>query len=395
MPKVEFAQEPVTVSSSEVLELTTETLKEHFNLLIDSHRYTEETIFHILVKASAEANTIEDTCNRLESASCSNAIRYQLKKNLLVDIKSLEDEANKALLEHLPPGIKGKKQEGAIDLVFIPYHGEAYQSEDEIRRSQAKSGTTHFHCYATAYVIKKNKRLTLALTYVRKNDSLIDVLERLFALLARIEVSFRRLYLDKGFYQVDVIRFLIGHNIPAIIPVIMRGKKGGPRRLLKGRKSYQTTYTMKSQKYGQVSFDVWVVRKYSKGKYGRHGVEWFCYAILGETNLSPLQVYEGYRRRFGIESSYRLMNEVRARTTSRNPALRLLLVGIAFIILNIWVYLKWILGQPRRGGRYIHRNLFVLSQLRLFLTEAVKQIYGVTLTIRQPLSATSPQSCNF
>ncbi len=121
------------------------------------------------------------------------------------------------------------------------------------------------------------------------------------------------------------------------------------------------------------------MRKYSKGKYDRHGVEWFCYAILGEINLSPLQVYEGYRRRFGIESSYRLMNEVRARTTSRNPALRLLLVGIAFILLNIWVYLKWILGQPRRGGRYIHRKLFVLSQLRLFLTEAVKQIYGFPL----------------
>ncbi len=109
MPKVEFAQKPVTVSSSEVLELTTETLKEHFNLLIDGHRYTEETIFHILVKASAEANTIEDTCNRLESAPSSYAIEYQLKKNLLVDIKTLEEEANKALLEHLPSGIKGKK----------------------------------------------------------------------------------------------------------------------------------------------------------------------------------------------------------------------------------------------------------------------------------------------
>ena len=162
--------------------------------MIDGHRYTEETIFHILVKAS---NTIEDTCNRVESAPSSNAIRYQLKKNLLVDIKTLEDEANKALLEHLPPGIKGKKQEELLTFSSSPI------------------------------MVKP---------------------------IARIEVSFQ----------------------------------GGPRKLLKGRKSYQTTYTMKSQKYGQVSFDLWVVRKYSK--YGRHGVEWFCYAIL-ERSTFPLSRY--------------------------------------------------------------------------------------------------------
>lgn len=73
------------------------------------------------------------------------------------------------------------------------------------------------------------------------------------------------------------------------------------------------------------------------------------------------------------------MNGTRARTTSRNPSLRLLLVDIAFILLNIWVSLKWILGEPRRGGRYIHPKLFILSQLRLFLIEAIKEIYGITL----------------
>jgi len=386
MPKIEFVQEPVAISSHEVLKLTTQRLTDHFHLWINGHKYTDETIFHLLTKASVDKSTIEDTCNQLDEAPHSNAVRYQLKKNLLLDLKALEDKVNEALVEQLPPEIKGKKQDVAIDLVFIPYHGEAYQSEDEIKRGQAKKGTTHFHCYATAYLIKKNKRTTLALTYVQAKDSLIDVLKRLFFRLAKIKIGFRQLYIDKGFYQVNVICFLKSLGIPTIIPVIMRGKKGGPRSLLKSRKSFKTTYTMKSSKYGQATFEVYVVCKYSKGKYERYGIERFAYAILGEPHLSISQVYEEYRLRFGIESSYRLMNEVRARTTSRNPALRLLLVGIAFILLNIWVYLKWILGKPRRGGRYIHKKVFLLSRLRLFLTEAVKEIYGVTLTIQKPLS---------
>ncbi|MDI6703348.1 MAG: hypothetical protein QME40_01550, partial [bacterium] len=122
MPKIDFTQEPVIISSSEVLELTTKTLKGYFNLLVDGHKWRDEIIFHILVKASAEGNTIEDVCNQLKNAPSSNAVRYQLKKNLLMDIKAIEDQANKALLKHLPPEIKEKKQDIAIDLVFIPYH---------------------------------------------------------------------------------------------------------------------------------------------------------------------------------------------------------------------------------------------------------------------------------
>ena len=57
---------------------------------------------------------------------------------------------------------------------------------------------------------------------------------------------------------------------------------------------------------------------------------------------SPLhQIYEEYRLRFGIESTYRLMNKVRARTSSRSPSLRLLFIGIALSLVNIWVFLKW------------------------------------------------------
>ena len=129
---------------------------------------------------------------------------------------------------------------------------------------------------------------------------------------------------------------------------------------------------MRSPKNGSVSFEVWVVCKYSHGKYKRHGVKRFAYAVLGDVTCPLHQVYEEYRQRFGIESSYRLMNQVRARTASRDPALRLLFVSIAFILLNLWVYLKWMLGSPRQGGRYIQPHFFILSRLRLFLEEAVK-----------------------
>ncbi len=60
--------------------------------------------------------------------------------------------------------LRKRLQDLAIDLTLIPYHGRPFRDRDEIYRGQAKDGTSHFHAYATAYVIRKGCRFTVALT---------------------------------------------------------------------------------------------------------------------------------------------------------------------------------------------------------------------------------------
>jgi hypothetical protein len=64
---------------------------------------------------------------------------------------------NAALVSRLPDRIRGQDHDIGIDLYYIPYHGELDENEDELRRSEAKDGTTYFPCYASVYVIKRNK----------------------------------------------------------------------------------------------------------------------------------------------------------------------------------------------------------------------------------------------
>ena len=66
----------------------------------------------------------------------------------------------------LPRPLRRRPQRLAADLVLIPYHGQPLADPDEIYRSQAKSGTSHFHAYATLYVIHHGYRFTVALTAV-------------------------------------------------------------------------------------------------------------------------------------------------------------------------------------------------------------------------------------
>ena len=381
------------VTAEEVLDLTIETLQEHLGFSIEGYKCHTLDVLRLLVAAAAERSSIESACSETETSPSGNRVREQLEEELpstLEELRTLEAAFNEVLVDNLPPRILNRKHQAAIDLVLIPYHGQPDQDEREIRRGKAKQGTTHFHCYATAYVILKNKRYTLALTYVWGDEKVIDVLKRLLARLKELGIGIERLFLDRGFYNVQVIRYLKTQRISFVMPVIIRGKKGGTRGLLRQqKKSGRTTYTMRSPKNGEVTFEVVFVQVYLKGKYGKHGRRWYAYAVY-DVKAQPKQVYEMYRLRFGIETSYRMMNQVRARTTSRKPGLRLLLVGIAFTILNLWAYIRWEwLGRPRRGGRLVDGKLLHLKRMARMISRAVEAIYGCVLSVPRPIAIPS------
>ena len=84
-----------------------------------------------------------------------------------------------------------------------------------------------------------------------------------------------------------------------------------------------------------------------------------------------------YRRRFGIEASYRQLQQGRARTCSRNPAVRRFLEGVALRLRNVWVWLHYaVLSTPRRGGRRLNPERLSLKDLLLMLLHVAEEGLG-------------------
>ena len=374
------------LSAEDIHRVTQETLQAHFQLEREDCVYSAEDIWDVLLAAAVERTTVETMCDELEGPSA-NTVRMAIRGLLPNDERTadLESLLNEMLVSHLPQKLLTKKLPCAADLVYIPYHGQHEEDDETIRRGMAKSGTTHFHCYATLYTVKHNKRYTLALTLVRRSEKVLDVLQRLLNRVKSLDVRIKRLFLDRGFDTNAVICYLKEQPFPTIIALTIRGKKGGTRALLKGRKSYVTTYTRRSIIYPTETFAVYVACKYAKGRYRRKGLCRFAYIVIGELNLHPLQIYHEYRLRFGIETSYRLMNLVRVRTTSKSSALRLLYIGVALTMLNLWVYVKWTyVTRSRRGARQVLHHLLPLARWRFWLWEVVKQRQGFNMEILIP-----------
>ena len=119
----------------------------------------------------------------------------------------------------------------------------------------------------------------------------------------------------------------------------------------------------------------------------RRQAQWLVY-VLVRLRLSAhqvRQVRERYRARFGIESSYRLLEQVRARTTSPNAALRFLCIGLASLLGSVWIALHWMYLQIRGSGPCrVAREHLSLECLTNFLRRAVEAIYGVVSLVRPP-----------
>ncbi len=367
-------------------------LQDHLKLPDHGSKCRAGPLLTLLFYAAARLTSLSDACKSLRDAPSDEAARLALIATL-PDFVELQRRLNAALAGDLPRPLRRRPQRLAADLVLIPYHGQPLNDPDEIYRSAAKSGTSHFHAYATLYVVHRGARFTVALTAVARGEPLEEVLKRLLRQAAAVGVRCRLLLLDRGFYSVGVIRYLQAARHPFLMPVICRGRKlddprgpSGTNVFLTWEKSGWGTYTLHDAHKRPARVSICVKCRYYHGQWRRHGKQRLVYAFWGLEPPSFDWVKETYRQRFAIETTpIGSCRPARIRTTTRTAVRRLLNVGIALILRNVWVWLhQVVLARPRRGCREIRLDLLRFRRMLLWLAHGVEEelASGDSITIQ-------------
>lgn len=335
--------------------------------------WSKADVAALFVYAGARRTSLTQACDDLAGAMSDSRLR-QLWARFQVHV--VQRILNVLLLVHASRLLGGRFLRLAIDLTEIPYHGRPHRNANEVRRGHGKAGTSHFHAYATAYVVLAGRRFTLAVQYVRKGEKLDAVLGFLLMRVQGAGFRVQSLFVDRGFCNVACIRFLQGLSFEVLMPLVIRGAKG--EAVLVPRKSGRTSYTMKSPADGSVTFPVVMAVVYAKGRRGQHRANKYAYVALRCT-ASPRTVYQRYRTRFGIEASYRIMHRARARTSTQNPAIRLVLFGVALLTENEWVATKYerlYTMRRGRGGRIVHDLRLKFERFLAWIVHAAHAMLG-------------------
>ncbi len=375
-----MVNDTLKLTDQQVLESAHAGLQEHLTLTAEGYKCTTKDLLDVLLGVEVKGGTIEATCADLAGTPDPETIRQYLNEQLTVEtLPELGRNLNAALAAQIPRRVYRRACDIAIDFHDRPYYGRLSQEEGLWVRGKAKNGTTRFYRVATAYVILAGLRVTLAVVFFLPGNDTVTILDILLQRVKTMNIQVNRIFLDKGFASINVMHYLTQKELPALIACPIRGRTGGTRALCKGNKGYLTTHTFKSQKSGSFTADLAICRVFTTAKRTgrmRRRADWIVF-ILINLDLSPQQARKIYRRRFGVETSYRCAGQVRGWTTSRNPAYRFLLIGLSFFLLNVWLRLRWLFTQvPRRGRRKLDVKRFELARFANFIVRALERHYG-------------------
>jgi hypothetical protein len=247
----------------------------------------------------------------------------------------------------VPRGLRKKRRRYPM---VIDLHGVAYFKRDRtppphVRKGSRRPGTVYGHQYASASLLRRGQYYIVALTPYPPGESLAELVKRLLRQAARHGFSPRYVLMDRSFWATDVFRYLQRARYPFLLPVLGRGKRpekpGGPtgtQQFLHGLcRSGCYQYQVSNRQGQKATLTIVVQRRNRAGRRGRHGRYTWAYGMWRMKLRAIAWVRESYRRRFRIESSYRLLEAARGRTSSRDEGWRLWYVVLAALLVNHWL----------------------------------------------------------
>ena len=371
----------IELRSKECIDNVLQPLIDHINLPINGS-LTSKDLYHTVISMAVDKNSIHSISKRYQKVPCETSIRYHLKKlNINELIESNEKILMQMAIENLKPG---KKYEFAIDYTNDPYYGKIDTSNNKyVIRGQAKKSTNSFYSYVSLYIINKNERFTISVLPVEKGKSKVEYLDYFIDQIKRLDFGIKILCLDREFYTFDVFDFLQKQNVPYIVPVVKKGFK--IKEMLIGNKGRTDTYTMEKtieKIIKKVELDIVIDVKYMKGKRGKNGCENLGFVVNG-VDWSPRKVSTTYRRRFAIESSYRMRNQVKPKTSSKNATIRYFYALISFLLKNIWLCLqRKHFTIVKTGPPTIEEDMFRFDMFILLIEEWVRRKLMIRRAVR-------------
>lgn len=232
----------------------------------------------------------------------------------------------------------------AVDEILVPRFDDLGKDHPDVKSGKKKDGTNIFEGYMMAQVVSGKQRPMVAAYPIANGESQTHFLGGLIENVRAAGARIRALLLDRGFNSVANMLEMILLNVPFIMP--LRGNKKIyqiMRDVDEGTGEAVREYTMKGKDGRTVTFTLVVCRKKKVGKTGRISDKYIAFATnIAVKSAKNLLRYipKMYRARWGIETGFSKLKEVRAKTKSPRTAARVFLMVFSIVLVNFWVLFK-------------------------------------------------------
>jgi len=309
--------------------------------------YTKRNIINTVIFSVSNNNFIEYSTKRLQDKKgfcpSSDTVFYHLNKLNENSVFSTFQQTNKTLLKQAKhQGLFDKSMWCGLDIHKIPWYGK--KKDIFVLGMERARGTNFGHGYASLECVNPGKRFTLSALPLNQFTTKKKIIGFLVN-QARGHVDISRLFLDREFFNIESINMLEELSALFVIPVKENKKissliKEFKQKCQKSLPPYEayytliTDYTLKKGK-DSATFTMVIVVESPENS----GDEWdvFTYATnIPITQFNAVEIADSYRSRWGIETGYRVKENIRGKTCSPGYAIRLFLQLLSVLLYNLW-----------------------------------------------------------
>jgi len=303
--------------------------------------YEFEKVLNVLLHAATStSDSLESASNDLKrkypeaKIPSADTIFNYINCNGIEDILSSFRTINLEIFKMM--GLEGKVHDIAIDFHHVPFCGD--KNTPLIRGMKPKDGTSWGYEYLTLDIIGDDKLTfdVIPISALKKDYSIL--VDLLFNRLGEMNVKIGTVYSDKEFCNDDTISVLTKRKINFV--TACKSNKKIKKELEKFKKENGHKPTIFEYKFNEngTKFNL-VAVPHEKKDY-----------ILFATNKDVKSIEEfeksipeEYRKRWNIETGYRVKNEFKTRTCTKSPVARTLFFLIQCTLYNILSMLKSVL----------------------------------------------------
>lgn len=249
-------------------------------------------------------------------------------RNTLGDLELVFRDFVAPLVERVRHKLPHRKYTIAIDITYQPYYGG--KPNAWVHGYKPVKGSTGCYEFIVVSIVSYSRRfILLALPVPAVSEHLDSYVERLLDYVQPL-LPIEKVLLDRGFYGFRVIDLLQTRRLKYL--VLVPKKKEYQEILERGDGIYGYTSTYCDGKTVKtISFKFAVVRGYLK------------YDWLFATNMKLRDTHgyvHAYKKRWGIETAFRVQDEVEVRSKSKDMRVRYFLFLFEALVYDLWEYFK-------------------------------------------------------
>lgn len=223
-----------------------------------------------------------------------------------------------------------RKFDIAIDFTEWYFYGD--KGAPMVVGKKPERGTDRCYRFATVNIVEADRRFTLLALPVGPFDNTDEILSQLIH-YAKQRIKVRKVYTDRGFFNGKCIRVFNKNHVHFLMPCTAYST------VIHLLKITAAPCVVKDFRVADIPINMVIIEKESKKYAFASNEEW----DENDIDLAN-RISEQYRKRWGIETSYRVKKYAfRSKTTSKNYYIRLFYFMFSVLMYNLWILLDIIL----------------------------------------------------